>query len=34
MDTYIRISLGSPEEMRAFWRTWDILPYPKHSMQH
>jgi histidinol-phosphate aminotransferase len=22
MDTYIRISLGRPEEMRAFWRTW------------
>lgn len=34
MDTYIRISLSHPEEMRAFWRTWDILPYPKHSMQH
>ena len=34
MDTYIRISLGRPEEMRAFWRTWDMLPYPKHSMQH
>ena len=34
MDTHIRISLGRPEEMRAFWRTWDMLPYPKHSMQH
>jgi histidinol-phosphate aminotransferase len=34
MDTYIRISLGRPEEMRAFWRAWDMLPYPKHSMQH
>ncbi len=34
MDTYIRISLGRPEEMRAFWRTWDMLPYPKNSMQH
>jgi histidinol-phosphate aminotransferase len=34
MDTYIRISLGRPEEMRAFWRAWDVLPYPKHSMQH
>jgi len=34
MDTYIRISLGRPEEMDAFWRTWDMLPYPKHSMQH
>ena len=34
MDTYIRISLGRPEEMRAFWRAWDALPYPKHPMQH
>src|SRR5712692_6478589 len=34
MDSYIRISLGRPEEMLAFWRTWDVLPYPKHSMQH
>jgi len=34
LDTYIRISLGRPEEMRAFWRAWDMLPYPKHSMQH
>jgi histidinol-phosphate aminotransferase len=34
MDTYIRISLGRPEEMRAFWRTWDMLPYPRRSMQH
>ena len=34
MDTYIRISLGRPEEMRAFWRAWDMLPDPKNSMQH
>jgi hypothetical protein len=34
MDTYIRISLGRPEEIHAFWRTWVMLPYPKHSMQH
>ena len=34
MDTHIRISLGRPDEMRAFWRVWDTLPYPKHSMQH
>jgi histidinol-phosphate aminotransferase len=34
MDTYIRISLGRPEEMRAFWRTWDTLRYPRNSMQH
>ena len=34
LDTHIRISLGRTEEMRAFWRAWDRLPYPKHSMQH
>jgi histidinol-phosphate aminotransferase len=34
MSTYIRISLGRPEEMRRFWQTWDMLPYPKHTMQH
>jgi histidinol-phosphate aminotransferase len=34
LDTYIRISFGRPEEMLAFWRAWDMLPYPKHSMQH
>jgi len=34
MDTYIRISLGRPEEMSAFWRTWDTLPYAKHLMHH
>ncbi len=34
LDTYIRISLGRPEEMRAFWQTWDMLPYAKHVMHH
>ena len=34
MDTYIRISLGRPEEMKAFWQAWDLLPYPKHMMHH
>lgn len=34
MDTYIRISLGRPEEMRAFWQTWDMLPYSKNLMHH
>jgi histidinol-phosphate aminotransferase len=24
-DNYIRVSLGLPEEMSAFWRTWDKL---------
>jgi histidinol-phosphate aminotransferase len=34
MDTYIRISIGRPEEMRAFWQAWDELPYPKNLMHH
>lgn len=34
MGTYIRVLLGSTEEMRRFWQTWDALPYPKHTMQH
>ncbi|HEX3352965.1 MAG TPA: aminotransferase class I/II-fold pyridoxal phosphate-dependent enzyme [Terriglobales bacterium] len=25
-DNYIRVSLGLPEEMNAFWRTWDMQP--------
>jgi histidinol-phosphate aminotransferase len=34
MDTYIRISLGTPEEMRSFWRAWDLIPWSKRFMQH
>jgi histidinol-phosphate aminotransferase len=34
MDTYVRISLGRPEEMNAFWRTWDMLPWSKNIMHH
>jgi histidinol-phosphate aminotransferase len=26
MDTYVRVSLGTPQEMQAFWRVWDSLP--------
>jgi histidinol-phosphate aminotransferase len=33
-DTWIRVSLGKPEEMRAFWRTWDTLPIDKSSIRH
>jgi histidinol-phosphate aminotransferase len=29
MPTYLRISLGKPDEMREFWRVWDLLgPHP------
>jgi len=24
-DTYIRVSLGSPAEMREFWEIWDLM---------
>jgi histidinol-phosphate aminotransferase len=29
MDTYARISLGKPDEMKAFWQAWDKLPPAK-----
>ena len=32
MSTYIRVSLGRPDEMQRFWQAWDMLPYPKHTM--
>ncbi|MBV9342331.1 MAG: histidinol-phosphate aminotransferase family protein [Acidobacteria bacterium] len=34
MDTFIRISLGRPEEMRQFWHAWDMLPGIKGKMAH
>ena len=34
MDTYMRVSLGTPEEMRTFWQTWDLLPWSKKFMHH
>ena len=27
MDTCIRVSLGTPKEMRSFWQGWDISPF-------
>lgn len=32
MDKYIRVSLGLPEEMREFWRVWDLLPHHPMAM--
>ena len=26
LDKYIRVSLGTPNEMQAFWRAWDVMP--------
>ena len=34
MDTYIRVSLGTPEQMHTFWQTWDMLPWAKKFMHH
>lgn len=30
-DKHIRVSLGTPAEMREFWRVWDLMP-PNHAM--
>jgi histidinol-phosphate aminotransferase len=32
MPTYLRISLGTPREMREFWRVWDLLGSHPMSM--
>lgn len=29
MNTFARVSFGKPEEMREFWRVWDLLPAQK-----
>jgi len=26
MDKYVRVSLGTPAEMKEFWRVWDLMP--------
>ena len=26
LDTHVRVSLGTPAEMRQFWQVWDMLP--------
>jgi histidinol-phosphate aminotransferase len=31
-DKSIRVSLGTPEDMRAFWRVWDLMPGGGHKM--
>jgi histidinol-phosphate aminotransferase len=32
MPNYLRVSLGSPEEMIEFWRVWDLLGSHPMSM--
>jgi histidinol-phosphate aminotransferase len=31
-ENYIRVSLGTPEDMRIFWRVWDLMPGGGHGM--
>jgi hypothetical protein len=33
-DTWIRVSLGKAEDMKAFWRNWDTLPIDKFNVRH
>ena len=32
MDTYVRVSLGTPSEMGQFWQVWDRLPKAEMQM--
>lgn len=34
LDTYIRVSLGTPHEMQAFWDAWEKLPYANEMRHH
>ncbi|MGC2697322.1 MAG: histidinol-phosphate transaminase [Candidatus Angelobacter sp.] len=27
IDKFLRVSMGRPEEMKEFWRVWDLLPH-------
>jgi histidinol-phosphate aminotransferase len=27
LDKFLRVSMGRPEEMKEFWRVWDLLPH-------
>jgi histidinol-phosphate aminotransferase len=31
-EQYIRVSLGTPDDMRTFWRVWDLMPGGGHGM--
>lgn len=32
LDAYLRVSIGRPEELAAFWQVWDTLPH--EGMKH
>ncbi len=34
MDTYLRVSMGTPAEMETFWQVWDLLPWSNKVMHH
>jgi histidinol-phosphate aminotransferase len=31
MNTYVRVSFGTPAEMKEFWRVWDLMPPGKNE---
>lgn len=33
-DSYLRVSFGTPEQMRTFWRLWDQAPIDKSAIRH
>lgn len=32
LENYVRVTVGSPEEMKEFWRVWDLMPQHKMAM--
>lgn len=34
MSTYIRVSMGTPKDMTAFWQAWNMLPWSNKVMHH
>ena len=32
MNTFVRVSFGTPPEMKEFWRVWDLMPAQKTEM--
>jgi histidinol-phosphate aminotransferase len=32
MDRYVRVTVGTREDMREFWRVWDLQPGGSHNM--
>jgi hypothetical protein len=32
MDHHVRVSFGTPPQMKEFWRIWDLMPGNKMAM--